>query len=204
MLAIKMGIAACCNAILYRASPIRRKNLSQLRFRGEAATLIMNDNDDLFIFLPGREVKNGCAIEHDADDDALPIVKWYIDNIRPKWIRDHPYGCKMIDSDYLFPSLKADAPLDPDTLADHYACGIGQLGLAGLTFHLARHISVFLILAEQPNAWDEACEILGDNLSTVQDFYAWMDDDWKFKQGRRYLQESVKRARKFRKGRRNA
>ncbi|WP_119309846.1 hypothetical protein [Cohaesibacter haloalkalitolerans] len=204
MLAIKMGIAACINAILYRASPIRRKNLNDLRFRGENATLIFNDRNDLYIFLSEDMVKNGRSIEHEADKDAFPIVKWFIDEVRPKWIHSHPYGSKLVDSDYLFPSKRADRPLEVETMADHYYQAIGQLGLSGLTFHLARHISVFLILAENPNAWSEACEILGDTLSSVRDFYAWMDDERTHKQGRIYLQNSVKNARKYKEGQRNA
>ncbi|TLP45426.1 hypothetical protein FDK21_11730 [Cohaesibacter sp. CAU 1516] len=198
MLALKMGSAACANAILYRASPVRAGNLITLKFRGEERNIFIND-DDLRIQLQSAAVKNRKAINHEADDDAAPIVQWYISHIRPKLINDHPYRAKLCDSDYLFPSTSFARPLDLTTFYDHYRDGCGVIGL-DLTIHLARHISATIILAEDPNAWAQAAAVLGDNISTVKKYYAFLDMDRVSKEGREILEQAVKRARGYKKG----
>nr|WP_319484732.1 hypothetical protein [uncultured Cohaesibacter sp.] len=198
MLAMKMGLGACVNAILYRSSPVRAKNLNSLKFRGDQRHLFIKD-DDLRISIPGNEVKNNKPINHEADDDAAPIIKWYIEFIRPKLIQDHPYGIKLCDSDFLFPSTVDERPLESTTFADHYSDGIGVIGL-DLNLHIARHICATIILWEDPNAWSQAAQVLEDEISTVKKFYAFLSEMRASKQGREKLQTFVKRARGFRKG----
>jgi integrase len=201
MTALKLGMAACINAILYRTSPIRKKNLSHLKFKGEDCDLIVQRNGELRLFIPREQVKNCRDIDLQADDSAAPIVRWYIDNIRFRLLKHHPYGAKLLDSDFLFPSTRLDLPLDDTTLADNYQIGMGSLGLNNLTFHLARHICATLILAQDANAWEQAAAVLCDSVSTVKKHYAWINDDKNIQEGRTYLQQAVKRAKGYVHGR---
>ena len=199
--ALKMGTTACMAAILFRAAPVRAANLRHLKFQGDAANLV-DDGGGLRVIVPGEEVKNRRAIDQTADDDAWPVIAWYLEHIRPKLIGDHPYlqkKVRLVDSDYLFPSTTADRPLEETTLADHYARGCELAGV-GMTFHLARHITVFLILDADPNAWAAAAAVLDDEIGTVRDHYAWMDTRKASAEGRALVKQSRDAARKHRKG----
>ena len=198
MLAIKHGISACANAILYRASPIRAGNLNALRFRGDDSNIFIQDTK-CQIRIPRDLVKNRKTIDHEGDDDAAPILKWYIDFVRPKLIHEHPYGVKLCDSDFLFPSTKADRALDPTTFADHYREGNAAIGI-DLSFHMARHICASIIIAEDPNAWAQAAKLLEDQISSVKNFYAIIDEKRVSDEGRAAIKAFVKRARGNKKG----
>jgi hypothetical protein len=201
--ALRMGIAACAAAILFRASPIRAANLRKLRFRGDDAHLRPDAREDMRIVIPGEETKNGNAIDHAADEDAWPVVEWYLKHIRPKLIGDHPYLRKskqpLVDSDYLFPSTRMDRGLEETAFAAHYTRGCELAGV-DLTLHLARHITVYLILSQDPNAWAQAAAVLEDNIDTVKKHYAWLDKEKASQAGRDLMKQSRAKVRKHKKG----
>ena len=201
--ALRMGIAACAAAILFRASPVRAANLRNLRFRGDDAHFNPEARADMRIVISGEETKNGAAIDHPADDDAWPVIAWYLEHIRPKLLADHPYRRKskhpLVDSDFLFPSTRMDRGLEETAFAGHYVRGCELAGVS-LVLHLARHISVYLILSEDPNAWSQAAAVLGDEIRTVKKHYAWLDERKASEAGRELMKQSRANARKHKRG----
>ena len=200
MTALSLGIAACIAAILFRASPARAANARSLRHEGDERTLILDDTETgPRVDVPGHEVKNGKAIDAPVDDDGLPIIEWYLREIRPKLIACHPYGHKLTDSDYLFPSLDPERPMEETTFAEHYRRGCLRIGV-DMVLHQARHICAYYILDENPNAWDAAAAVLGDEIETVRAYYAWMDDRKACATGRAILRDARAKRRRHVKG----
>lgn len=200
MRALHLGIATVQSAILFRGSAVRASNLRGLPFRGEDAQLFLGQGEeDVRLSIPAALVKNGVDIEADFDDDARSVIDWYLREIRPRLIEDHPYGHNLADGDWLFPSKCADRPMEETTFADHYRVGVEAVGL-DMTLHQARHITVYFILDEDPSALALAAAVLGDDVSTVEAHYAWMDGVKAVIEGRKLLQESRKKARKHVKG----
>jgi hypothetical protein len=193
MRALHLGIAAVQSAILFRGSALRASNLRGLPFRGEDAQLFLGQGEeDVRLSIPAALVKNGVEIEADFDDDARSVIDWYLREIRPRLIEDHPYGHNLADGDWLFPSKCADRPMEETTFADHYRVGVEAVGL-DMTLHQARHITVYFILDEDPSALALAAAVLGDDVSTVEAHYAWMDGVKAVIEGRKLLQESRKK-----------
>lgn len=203
MRALKLGIAAVQAALLFRGSAVRAGNLRGLTFRGtDAQLLLCPDSGDVRISIPGHLVKTGAEIDADADDDARPVIDWYLAEIRPRLIDDHPYGRGLVDSDFLFPSTRSDRPMEETTFAEHYRVGVEAVGL-DMTLHQARHVTAYFILDADPNALGLAAAILGIDPGTVRDHYAWMDSMKAVAKGRELLREARKAARKHRKGNHN-
>jgi hypothetical protein len=200
MRALHLGIAAVQSAILFRGSALRASNLRGLPFRGDDAQLFFGQDDrDVHISIPAALVKNGVEIEAEFDDDARPIIDWYLREIRPRLVNDHPYGHHLADGDWLFPSTCMDKPMEETTFADHYRVGVEAVGL-DMTLHQARHITAYFILDEDPSALALAAAVLGDDVSTVEAHYAWMDGVKAVIEGRKLLQQSRKNARKHSRG----
>ena len=198
MRALSIGTAAAMAAILLRASPMRAKNLHALRHQGPDAEILV-EGDHLKIEVPGAMVKNGTPIDVDGDADCLPIVQWYLDAIRSWLIEDHPYGKPAADSDYLFAGPRGNAPLDRTTLEKRFDEGVAAAGL-DMTLHQLRHVCAYHILDIDPNAWAEAAEVLGDKVSTVRKYYAWMDARKVGRRGREHLREARRQSGRHRRG----
>jgi hypothetical protein len=173
MKALSLGIAACIAAILFRGSPVRAANARSIRHEGASRTLILDEaRMTAQIDLPGSETKNRAASDATIDDDALPIIDWYLREIRPRLIAQHPYGHKIVDSDYLFPSTRPDAEMEETTFAKHYRAGCLRI-CVDMVLHQARHISAYFILDADPNAWAATAAVLCDEIETVRAYYAW-------------------------------
>lgn len=199
MAALRMGVAATMAAVLFRASPLRATNLRHLRFRGENPDLLIDrDAGTVRIVIPGDQVKNGEDIDDDGDDDLLPILAWYLEEIRPRLVGAHPYNRPFRDSDYLFPSTNA-APMEKTMASGWYGTGCAEAGLP-MTLHQARHVSAYWILSVDPNAWADAAAVLHVDEMTVRKHYAWMNGKRANEAGRAKLREARKAARKHRKG----
>lgn len=199
MRALHLGIAATQSALLFRASPMRARNLRCLTFRGEGAQLHRDGEDRLAISIPAELVKNRRRIEAICDDDVAPVITWYLAEIRPRLISSHPYGHDRIESDLLFPSTRIGEPMDSSTFEDHYARGCAAIGV-DMTLHQARHVSATLILAVDPGAWSAAAAVIGDTESTLRKYYAWIDDDRQTAEGRTLLQQARKSASSHKRG----
>jgi hypothetical protein len=200
MEALMMGIAACAFAILHRGSPVRATNLRSLRHHGENAHLLHDEASGARrISIPAAEVKNRAEVDAICDEDAGPVIDWYLREIRPRLISEHPYGAAMVDSDYLFPSTSAEAPLEETTFARHCRVGAMAAGL-DMDLHTARHVTAFLILDADPNAWAEAAAVVNISVPTLKKHYAWLDNQKACAAGRSILREQRSASRRHRKG----
>ena len=199
MRALRLGVAATMAAVLFRASPVRAANLRHLRFRGENPDFLIDWKARMVrIVIPGEQVKNGEDIDDDSDDDLAPILEWYLKEIRPRLIAEHPYNRSFCDSDYLFPSTSA-APMEDSMGSSWYGLGCTEAGVP-MTLHQARHVSAYWILSVDPNAWADAAAVLHIDEMTVRKHYAWMNSKRANDAGRAKLREARKSARKHRKG----
>jgi hypothetical protein len=214
MEALSLGVAACAFAILHRGSPVRAANLRSLRHEGDQAHLLRNgETGVLRLAIPALEVKNRHEIDTECDDDAWPVIAWYLEKIRPKLVAvetktapgktrvvtEHPYGVKLVDSDHLFPSTRPDAAMEETTFAAHCRTGALAAGL-DMDLHTARHVTAFLILDANPNAWAEAAAVVGVSVNTLKKHYAWLDDMKACAEGRSILKEQRAASRRHRKG----
>jgi hypothetical protein len=200
MRALSLGMAAVVAAVLFRGSPVRARNVRGLTFRGDGCQLFLHPAEgEARLSIPGELVKNGEPIAADLDADAGPVVEWYLEQVRPKLVGDHPYRARLVDSDFLFPSTRADRPLEETAFARHYALGVEAVGL-DMTLHQARGITGWLILSEDPSALGLVAELLGDEIATVEAHYAWLDGVKAVREGRALLAEQRRRARGHRKG----
>ncbi len=200
MRALSLGIAAVQSAILFRGSALRATNLRELTHDCEDAQLIYSrETGDVEISIPAVFVKNNVHIEGEFDPDAWPIIEWYLDEIRPLLIRDHPYGCKLVDSDFLFPSSRADQPMEETTFAKHYACGVEAVGL-DMTLHQARQVTGYFILSIDPSAMALVAAVLANSIEVAEAHYAWMDGVKAGREARKLLQLARAEARRHRAG----
>jgi hypothetical protein len=171
-----------------------------MTFRGMEAWFIVDEEGRIDLAIPADAVKNGEEVEGALDDDAIPILEWYLREIRPRLIGAHPHGHKLADSDFLFPGKKHDAPADSTILADHYRRGVAHVGL-DMTLHQARHITAYYILAEDPNALAAAAAVLNISVRTLTRHYAWMEVERANERGRTLMREKRKNNRRHRRGR---
>lgn len=200
MRALSLGIAAVQSAILFRGSAVRASNLRGLTYDCDDAQLIYSrETGDVEISIPAVFVKTNVPIEGEFDPDAWPIIRWYLDEIRPLLIHDHPYGCKLVDSDYLFPSSRADQAMEETTFAKHYACGVEAVGLA-MTLHQARQVTGYFILSIDPSAIALVDAVLANSIAVAEAHYAWMDGVRAGREARRLLQQARANARRHRTG----
>lgn len=200
MRALSLGIAAVQAAILFRGSAIRAGNLRGLTFRGPEAQLFLDaEGRDVDLSIPAHLVKNNVDIEAEFDPDARPIIDWYLTEIRPRLIGDHPYGRKLVDSDFLFPSTRADNPMEQTTFAGHYATGCEAVGLK-MTLHQARQVTGYFILSINPSAIALVAAVLCDSVDVVMKHYAWMDGVKAGREARELLRQARAEARRHRRG----
>ncbi|NBC96962.1 MAG: hypothetical protein GVY27_11475, partial [Deinococcus-Thermus bacterium] len=184
MEALRLGIAAAQAAIMLRALPARARNVRELRFRGEDATLFRptKDRKGGWIDIPGDEVKNHTPLDADLDD-AWPIVAWYFEEIRPRLVHDHPYNKQAEDSAFVFPGVprvgedgrkRPARAMDESTFGHAFAVAIETTGIS-MTHHQVRHAVVYFILRADPNAIGVAAAWLGDDEKTVAKFYSFLN-----------------------------
>ena len=89
--------------------------------------------------------------------------------------------------------------MEETTFAEHYRRGCLRIGV-DMVLHQARHICAYYILDENPNAWDAAAAVLGDEIETVKAYYAWMDDRKACATGRAILRDARAKRRRHVKG----
>lgn len=200
MRALSLGIAAVQSAILFRGSALRATNLRGLIFRGESAHIIFDqETGEIDLSIPACLVKNRVDIEMEFDADAAPILNWYLAEIRPRLINEHPYGLNIADSDFLFPSMSEDRPLEETTFASHYTCGVEAVGLE-MSLHQARQVTGYLILSIDPSAIALVAAVLNNSIAVAEAHYAWMDGVKAAQEGRKLLQQARAEAGKHRTG----
>ncbi len=104
-----------------------------------------------------------------------------------------------MDSDFLFPSTRADRPMEETTFAKHYACGVEAVGL-DMTLHQARQVTGFFILSIEPSAIALVAAVLCNSIEVAEAHYAWMDGVKAGREARKLLRQARAAARKHQKG----
>jgi hypothetical protein len=174
MRGLKLGVAAAQAAILFYGKPIRATNLRHLRLWCDEPTLALpGGRGAARLNIPAEETKNGRPIEGELDPEARPILRFYLESVRKRLIEAHPCGTNYADGPWLFCSPRVDRPMEHSVFAAAYADATQAAGI-DMTFHLARHASVFFLLDEDPNAWAEAAELLDIDEMTVRKHYAFI------------------------------
>lgn len=176
MRGLKLGVAAAQAAILFHGKPIRAKNLQTLRIWCDEQSLVLPSGRarTVLLSIPGEEVKNGKPIEAELDPEAWSVLRFYLEEIRPRLIEDHPFGKPYAaDSSFLFCSPQQDRPMERSVFASAFNDAVAAAGL-DMNLHLARHVTAFFLLDEDPNAWAEAAELLDIDEMTVRKHYAFM------------------------------
>ena len=176
MRALKLGTAAAALAILLYGKPLRERNLRELRAHCDAPTLILPPDfkGRARFDLPGELTKNGKPIAGELDPEAMPILQFYFETVREKLISAHPFGKNHARSDFVFNSPRPDHATQRCVFAALMDEGLAFCGL-DMNTHEMRHAAAFFVLDEDPNAIEEAAELLDDHPDTVRKFYAWIN-----------------------------
>lgn len=176
MRALKLGTAAAALTILLYGKPLREQNLRKLRVYCDHPTLILpvDFKGEARLDLPGEITKNGKPIAGELDPEAMPILRFYYEIVREKLIAEHPFGKHHTRSDFLFNSPRNDHAAEKSVFTALIGEGLAFCGL-DMDTHEMRHAVAFFVLDEDPNAMEEAAELLDDSEETVRKFYAWFN-----------------------------
>lgn len=177
MRALKLGTAAAALTVLLHGKPLRERNLRELRvFCDDDPTLILpvDFKGVARLDLPGEITKNGKPIAGDLDSEAMPILRFYYNTVREKLISEHPFGKNHARSDFLFNSPRSEHATEKSVFAALIGEGMAFCGL-DMDTHEMRHAVAFFVLDEDPNAMEEAAELLDDSEATVRKFYAFFN-----------------------------
>ena len=146
--------------------PIRIENLRSLRL--DRHLIFGRDRDDVTIFIPDREVKNGVALECRLPEPSAQLLDLYLTKYRP--LLDNP------NSPWLFAGQKPDTRKAAETLRHQIKTMIWQR--CGLDFrpHTFRHASAKIMLDQNPGAYGQVQRILGHkSIKTTTQFYTGME-----------------------------
>ncbi len=176
MRALKLGTAAAALTILLYGKPLREQNLRKLRVYCDHPTLILpvDFKGEAYLDLPGEITKNGKPIAGELDPEAMPILRFYYETVREKLIAEHPFGKHHTRSDFLFNSPRDDHAAEKSVFTALIGEGLAFCGLE-MDTHEMRHAVAFFVLDEDPNAMEEAAELLDDSEDTVRNFYAFFN-----------------------------
>jgi hypothetical protein len=178
------GVCAAFAAISLEGAPFRQENTLGLMRSGTAATFFDHSrgrDPHLKIVIPNELLKNGkfltlrgqtlppIFMRRDGPNDvAVPILRFYIDRIRP-----------------LFPKQKTTSALFPslDCAGNHFCnktfgnwlleCST-EIGLP-LTSHNFRHGRCTIEINDDPACIDRLALYLGDKPETIRTYYAFLD-----------------------------
>lgn len=177
MRALKLGTAAAALTVLLHGKPLRERNVRELRvFCDDDPTLILSEDfkGEARLDIPGEFTKNGNPIAGELDPEAMPILRFYYETVREKLISAHPFGKHHAQSDFLFNSPRNEHAAEKSVFAALIGEGLAFCGL-DMDTHEMRHAVAFFVLDEDPNAIEEAAELLDDHPDTVRKFYAWIN-----------------------------
>ena len=191
MWALKLGTAAAALAILLYGKPLREQNLRKLRVFCDHPTLILPEGfkGEARLVLPGEITKNGNPIAGEIELEAMPILQFYYETVRDKLIAEHPFGKNYAESEFLFNSPRNDCAAEKSVFTALIGEGLAFCGL-DLDTHEMRHAVAFFVLDEDPNAIEEAAELLDDHPDTVRKFYAWINKSKAHRSARAKLREA--------------
>ena len=163
-LAIQLQTAVAIELLLL--FPIRLKNLRHLRI--DEHLRCGRRRDDITIFIPAEEVKNGVPLEARLPESAGKLINLYLTAYRP-WL-DNP------DSPWLFPGQQPGTPKHDATLRGQIKETLWKR--CGLDFrpHTFRHAAGKILLDANPGSHAQVQRLLGHKrLNTTMQFYTGME-----------------------------
>lgn len=178
--AVRAGACALAMLLLTRCAPIRIANLAAITFRGGKGWLSAPKGGGLALLLiPGSQTKNGREIRAHLQDagkqKSWSLVSWYLTEIRPRMIELGRLPAEVADGPALLPGLTAGRIAIP-TLRDWIKMETAACGLP-MRPHQARHALASILLNRDWDAIRKIAALLGDEVSTVERVYAWMDSE---------------------------
>ncbi len=160
----KMQAAIALELLLMR--PIRRKNLTELRF----GDTIIRRGKTVFVRLPSDTVKNSNYIHHALPPESAALLEFYLQKLLPL------FGPNP--NEWLFPGDIPGAHKSYEQLGRQITKTIRDE--TGLYFypHLARHFAAKLYLDEHPGAFEVVRRVLSHkSLTTTTRCYVGFADD---------------------------
>ena len=159
-----MRAAVALELLLMR--PIRRKNLTELRF---GDTLIRRGKV-VFVRLPSGAVKNTIDIDHRLPPESAALLEFYVQKLLPL------FGPNP--NEWLFPGEIAGAHLSYAQVSRQITKTIRDE--TGLYFfpHLARHFAAKLYLDKHPGAMEVVRRVLAHKsvTTTIRSYAGFADD----------------------------
>jgi integrase len=143
---------------------MRRSNLSSLNIDRH---LIRSRNNDVLVYIPGSEIKNGVSLERSLPKPTVQLLDLYLTRYRPVLLTGH--------SPWLFPGLEG-RPKSPERLALQISSTVKErIGLV-MNVHLFRHFMALNRLKMDPGNY-AAVKFLLDhkNIETTAGFYCSME-----------------------------
>jgi integrase len=160
----KMQVAVALELLLMR--PIRRKNLTELRF----GDTIIRRGKNVFVRLSSGTVKNTIDIDHQLPPESAELLEFYVQKLSPL------FGPNS--NEWLFPGEIAGAHKSYAQVGRQITKTIRDE--TGLYFypHLARHFAAKLYLDEHPGAFEVVRRVLAHkSLTTTTRCYVGFADD---------------------------
>lgn len=160
----KMQVAVALELLLMR--PIRRKNLTELRF----GDTIIRKGKKVFIRLPSDRVKNAIDIDHVLPPESAALLGFYVEELLPL-LGANP-------NEWLFPGEIPGAHKSGAQMGRQITKTIRDE--TGLYFypHLARHFAAKLYLDENPGAFEVVRRVLAHKsvATTTRSYVDFADD----------------------------
>ena len=142
------------------SSPLRRRNLSQLRLQKHLRRV----GDQYWIVVDGEETKSGQAIEHALPATLSAYIEQYVEDYRLRF-----YGAR--EHDAFWPSTKG-GPLVPEALNWIVAARTRAAFGFPINLHRFRSIAVTSFAREMPGAAHHSRDLLGHrNLHITERHY---------------------------------
>jgi len=147
------------------SAPMRVKNLAALNLETNLR-LPVEPNGQVVIVLPGSSVKNGKAMRFKLPARLTPVLREYIEKVKPLLERD--------PSPWLFPGGKGGSKRE-NTLSKQITALVGRYVNVKYFPNLQRHMTVKIFSEEGSGSIEAASRMLGhQSLDTTNTFYGGM------------------------------
>jgi integrase len=153
-------------------NPLRAENLYKLDLVRHFQHVGQGKAAKTYVHIDGKEVKNGLDRDFELTKSTKALIGHYLTDFRPILVEAHgqPEG-----TNYLFPGT-IDGYID----LKHGVLLLGNATEAHvgvcLTTHQFRHVVAFLILKQQPGAYELVAKLLGHiDTKTTKAFYAGLE-----------------------------
>ncbi|WP_026988477.1 site-specific integrase [Fodinicurvata fenggangensis] len=166
--AMNLALVAVLHRIL-RCAPLRRRNLAGLRISGPSpqVTLPPAGRGKGRITIEAEQVKNERQIDIELDQEAVSLLRWWIQEVRPLLARS--VGAAP-DNVFLFPA-QGDQHRAKELLNYHFRKTNERHGGFRMNLHLARHLTAKILLDSDPAQMDLVQNLLGHKSRRVTESY---------------------------------